>query len=230
MLAISKREFIESFKGIKPIIIIAIFLITAYYSGKFSDLLLSENIDFTAEELEVIHTIAISGLLIIFGMLFVMGLSHDTMNREMHERTIRFLVTRTSRSAIIIGKFVGIWLFWIVCLVTSFLVISIFVHKFDMITLFQATSLVAYYLALTILLSVLIPKPGFTMFLSIVLGIAFPIFNSWTVFTSNAWVSWMKYPLPFYYIDERNFNFIGILLLVGVILFIAVAIFNRRGC
>src|SRR5690625_5191418 len=116
MLAISKREFIQSFKGIKSIIIIAIFLATAYYSARFSDWLLSMNLDFTSQEMELIHTFAISALIMFFGMMFAMGLSHDAINREMHERTIRFLVTRTSRTSIIIGKFLGITLFWFVCL------------------------------------------------------------------------------------------------------------------
>lgn len=230
MLAICKREFIQSFKGFKSIIVIAIFLLTAYYSKSFADLLLSLNIDFTTEEKQIIQTIGISFLIMFFGMLFVMGLSHDTINREMHERTIRFLVTRTSRTSIIVGKFLGISLFWFVCLLASFVIISIFVHDFDFIVLFQSTSLAVYYSALTVLLSVLIPKPGFTMFLSVVLGIAFPIFNGWLVLTTNNWVSWLKYIFPFYYLDEVNGMFLIVFLLAAVFVAIAILAFRRREC
>ncbi|KAB8130308.1 ABC transporter permease subunit [Gracilibacillus oryzae] len=230
MLAICKREFIQSFKGIKSIIIIAIFLLTAYYSADFSDLLLSLSDDFTSEEKQIIHTVGISFLIMFLGMLFVMGLSHDIVNREMHERTIRFLVTRTSRTSIIVGKFLGIALFWFVCLLTSFVIISIFVHRFDLITLFQSASLAIYYSAFTVLLSVLIPKPSITMFLSIVIGIAFPILNGWVSLTSNVWVSWLKYLFPFYYVEEQNYSFLVVLLLAGVMVGIALLVFRRREC
>ncbi|MFD2627424.1 ABC transporter permease [Oceanobacillus kapialis] len=232
MLAICKREFIESFKGFKSIIVIAIFLVTAYYSADFSNFLLSLDADFTSEEEQILHTFGIAALIMVFGMLFVMGLSHDTVNREVHERTIRFLVTRTSRSSIIIGKFLGIALFWVVCLLASFLIITIFVHEFDVTTFLQSTSLAIYYSAVTVLVSVLIKKPGFTMFLSVVVGIAFPIFNGWVTYTSNAWFSWMKYFLPFYYLDDLSLNYklFVVLLLAGVLVMIALLVFRRREC
>ncbi|MDX8045363.1 hypothetical protein SH601_05110 [Gracilibacillus sp. S3-1-1] len=230
MFAISKREFFESFKGVKSIIIIAIFLMTAYFSTKFSDWLLFMNIDFTSQETELIHTFAISVLILVFGMLFTMGLSHDVMNREIHERTVRFLVTRTSRVSIIMGKFLGVVLFWFTCLLTSFLIISIFAHQFDVITFLQSLSLLVYYCACTLLLSVLISKPGFSMFLSMIIGIAFPIFNGWVFFTTNAWISWLKYLLPFYYVNDQDYRFMVIFLLAGVLLFIALKVFKRREC
>src|SRR5690606_30902758 len=111
MYTLAKREFINLFKGIKSIIVVVILLITSYYSAKFSNLLMS-GIELTAKEAENIHTFGLLGLMLLFGQLFVTGLSHDSINRETHERTIRFLVTRTSRTSIIIGKFIGIWMFW----------------------------------------------------------------------------------------------------------------------
>ena len=143
MYVIGKREFISLFKGIKSIMIIVIFLVTSYYSAKFSNLLMS-GIELTAKEAEHIHTVGLLTLLFLFGQLFVMGLSHDSINRETHERTIRFLVTRTSRTSIIFGKFFGIWLFWFVCLIVSFLLISIFAQKIDMFIFSQTMSLLTY--------------------------------------------------------------------------------------
>ena len=226
---IGKREFFSLFKGIKSIMIIVILLVTSYYSAKFSNLLTSE-IDLTAKEAENIYTIGLLALLFLFGQLFVMGLSHDTMNRETHERTIRFLVTRTSRSSIVLGKFFGIWLFWFVCLTVSFLLISIFAKKIDVFIFLQIMSLLTYQIALTILFSVLIPKPGFTMFLGTVLGLTFPILGFWLTFTSNVWVSWMKFITPFYYLDRDDYTFWVIVLLAGIMLGIANLIFKRREC
>lgn len=229
MYIIGKREFFSLFKGIKSIMIIVILLVTSYYSAKFSNLLTSE-IDLTAKEAENIYTIGLLALLFLFGQLFVMGLSHDTMNRETHERTIRFLVTRTSRSSIVLGKFFGIWLFWFVCLTVSFLLISIFAKKIDVFIFLQIMSLLTYQIALTILFSVLIPKPGFTMFLGIVLGLVFPILGFWLTFTSNVWVSWLKFITPFYYLDRDDYTFWVIVLLAGIMLGIANLIFKRREC
>ncbi|MDP1418208.1 hypothetical protein Q8G35_07275 [Peribacillus simplex] len=229
MYVIGKREFINLFKGIKSVIIVMMLLVTSYYSAKFSDLLMS-GIELTAKEAENIHTVGLLTLILLFGQLFVMGLSHDSLNRETHERTIRFLVTRTSRTSIILGKFLGIWLFWLICLTISFLLISIFSQKIDVFIFSQIMSLLTYQISLTILLSVLIPKPGFTMFLGIMVGLAFPIIGLWVSFTSNVWVSWMKFITPYYYLIREDYTFLVIVLLAGIMLVIANLIFKRREC
>ncbi|MFS0765564.1 hypothetical protein ABC374_19170 [Peribacillus sp. 1P06PB] len=229
MYIIGKREFISLFKGIKSVIIVMMLLATSYYSAKFSDLL-TTGIELTAREAENIHTVGLLILILFFGQLFVMGLSHDSLNRETHERTIRFLVTRTSRTSIILGKFLGIWLFWLICLTTSFLLTSIFSQKIDVFIFTQTMSLLTYQIGLTILLSVLIPKPGFTMFLGIMVGVAFPIIGLWVSFTSNVWVSWMKFITPYYYLIREDYTFLVIFILAGIMLVIANLIFKRREC
>ncbi|PAK39211.1 ABC transporter permease subunit [Peribacillus simplex] len=229
MYIIGKREFINLFKGIKSVMILMLLLATSYYSAKFSDLLTS-GIELTAREAENIHTVGLLILILFFGQLFVMGLSHDSLNRETHERTIRFLVTRTSRTSIILGKFLGIWLFWLICLTTSFLLTSIFSQKLDVFIFTQTMSLLTYQIGLTILLSVLIPKPGFTMFLGIMVGVAFPIIGLWVSFTSNVWVSWMKFITPYYYLIREDYSFLVIFILAGIMLVIANLIFKRREC
>ncbi|WP_350299909.1 hypothetical protein [Peribacillus frigoritolerans] len=229
MYIIGKREFISLFKGIKSVIIVMMLLATSYYSAKFSDLL-TTGIELTAREAENIHTVGLLILILFFGQLFVMGLSHDSLNRETHERTIRFLVTRTSRTSIILGKFLGIWLFWLICLTTSFLLTSIFSQKIDVFIFTQTMSLLTYQIGLTILLSVLIPKPGYTMFLGIMVGVAFPIIGLWVSFTSNVWVSWMKFITPYYYLIREDYTFLVIFILAGIMLVIANLIFKRREC
>lgn len=229
MYVIGKREFMSLFKGVKSLIVIAILLVTSYYSAKFANLLAS-GIELSAKEAENIHTVGLLGLLLLLGQLFIAGLSHDTINRETHERTMRFLVTRTSRTSIVLGKFLGIWLFWFICLIISFLIISMFAQKIDIFIFSQTMSLVTYQISLTILLSVLIPKPGFTMFLGIVVGLSFPILGLWVVFTSNVWVSWTKYITPFYYLEREDFSFLVIFIVAGIMLFFANFIFKRREC
>ncbi|MFS0645349.1 hypothetical protein [Siminovitchia sp. 179-K 8D1 HS] len=229
MYVISKREFFSLFKSIKSILIIGILLLTAYYSAKFSNVLLNV-IEFTPEEMEHIHTLGLLTLLFLFGQLFVMGLSHDCMNRETRERTMRFLVTRTSRASILYGKFFGIALFWFVCVAISFIIISIFSKQFAVFIFSQTMSLLIYQIALTVLLSVLIPKPGITMFLGTIIGLAFPIFGLWVTFTSNGWVSWIKFITPFYYLEREDYTIAVILLFASLMLLIAHLIFKRREC
>jgi ABC-2 type transport system permease protein len=229
MYVIGKREFISLFKGIKSIIIILILFLTSYYSAKFSNLLAS-GIDLKGREADNIYTVGLLTLVLLFGQLFIMSLSHDSINRETHERTIRFLVPRTSRTSILLGKFFGILLFWLICLTISFLLTSIFAQKINVFIFSQTMSLLAYQIAFTILLSTLIPNPGFTMFLGIVIGLAYPIFGFWVSFTSNVWVSWMKFITPYYYLSREDYTFLIIILLAGIMLFIANLIFGRREC
>ncbi|MBM7716562.1 ABC transporter permease subunit [Siminovitchia sp. FSL H7-0308] len=229
MYVIGKREFFNMFKSIKSILIICVLLLTAYYSAKFSNVL-TNMIEFTPKEMKHIHTLGLLTLLFLFGQLFVMGLSHDCMNRETHERTMRFLVSRTSRSSILYGKFFGIALFWFVCVAISFLIISFFAKQFDFFIFSQTMSLLFYQIALTLLLSVLIPKPGITMFLGIMIGLAFPVFGLWISFTTNEWISWLKFIMPFYYLEREDFSLLVIIIFSGLMLLIANLIFKRRDC
>lgn len=228
MFAIGKREFLKLFKGIKSIIIIMILVATSYYSAKFSNLLLSLE-EFSTEDSDKIEYAGLLILLLFLGQLFVMGLSHDAMNRETHDRTIRFLVTRTSRLSILLGKFSGIVLFWLVCVAASYLIIFFMTGTMDPLSFFQTMSLLIYQIALTILLSTLIPKPAFTMFLSVVIGLAFPIVSLWLAFTSNSYVSWLKFLTPFYYLEE-DYMFLLILPLAAVMFIISHLVFKRREC
>src|SRR5690625_3993560 len=229
MYVIAKREFFSLFKSIKSILVIGIILLTTYYSAKFSNVLMT-TIEFTAEEAESIHSAGLLTLLLLFGQLFVIGLSHDCMNREIHERTMRFLVTRTSRASILYGKFLGIVTFWLICVTVSLLIISIFAKQFDMFIFTQMMSLLIFQIALTIFLSVLILKPGLTMFLGIIIGLSFPIFGLWLAFTSNEWLSWVKFSTPFYYLMREDYTLLVIFIFSGLLLFMAHLLFERREC
>ncbi|WP_026672966.1 ABC transporter permease [Alkalihalobacterium bogoriense] len=229
MYVIGKREFISLFKGIKSIIIIVLLLVTAFYSAKYADLLTVAT-ELTVNEAENVHTFGILFIILFFGQLFIMGLSHDSINREIYDRTMRFLVTRTSRTSIVLGKFLGTWLFWLICLTVAFLLTSIFSKTFNVFIFSQIMSLLSFQIALAILLSSLITKPGITMFLGIIIGVVAPIFGFWFSLTSNTWIGSMKYLTPYYYLVRDDFTFVIILLLAGSMLLIANQVFKRREC
>ncbi|KRG14062.1 hypothetical protein [Lederbergia galactosidilytica] len=229
MYTIATREFFGLFKSIKSLIIIAILFLASYFSAKYADILLVVG-QLSEREAENIHSAGLLILLLLFGLLFIMGLSHDSLNREIHERTIRFLITRASRSSITVGKFLGIWFFWFVCITISFILISIYAHKIDLFIFSQIMSLLTYQIALTLLLSMLIPKPGITMFLGVILGLGFPIVGLWVSFTSNIWLSWTKFLVPYYYLNQDNYAFLIILLLAGILLLFTFLMLKRRDC
>lgn len=107
-MAITKKEFFQLFKSVKSIIMIVVLLVSSYYFAKYTERLVP------ILELEQTSSWYAGGLLIIlllFGPLFVMSLSHDVLNRELSERTMRFLVTKTSKANILFGKFLGVWIF-----------------------------------------------------------------------------------------------------------------------
>ncbi|WP_071458873.1 ABC transporter permease [Bacillus massilinigeriensis] len=227
MYEIGKREFINLFKSFKSITIVVLILTASFYSAKFSRLFEGEAKDFNGTDIQYLGLLV---LIVLFGTIFIMSLSHDTISREIHERTIRFLVTKTSRASIILGKFFGILLFWVICLFTSFILIGIFTQRIDWFIFFQTMSSLTFQIALTILVSVLVPKPMVTMFLGTLIGILFPILGFWLMTTERVWAVWIKYITPFYYLEQPNFSFLVIFLFSAILLLIASFILNRRDC
>lgn len=227
MIAIGKKEFVDMFKSIKSLIIIALLLVTSYFSAKYSDILGTATA-LTEQEMKDAYTVGLVFLLIFFGQLFVTSISHDTINKESHERTMRFLVTRTSRGQILFGKFSGVWLFWFSCIFVSFLLISIFSSQFHFLIFSQAIALLTYQISLTVLLSVVIHKPSITMFLGVVIGLLYPIFNFWLMLSTNSWFSWLKFASPYYYLMETDYLFLVVFVFSAMTLAIALLVFNRR--
>ncbi|MEW4327470.1 ABC transporter permease subunit [Rossellomorea marisflavi] len=229
MFAIAKREFFQLFKGFKSIAIILMLLVPTYYFAKFSSMFESA-LELTPDEADMAHSAGLLVVMIVFGQLFVMGLSHDTMNREMHERTMRFLLTRTSRRSIVAGKFLGILAFWFACITVSHVIIAIFSHRFDAFTFFQLMGLIACQVAFTVFLSTVVPVPALTMFMSIIAGILLPILGYWLAYTSNPWFSWMKYVDPNYYLVREDYTFLLMYLDAFILLLLSYVFFRRRGC
>jgi len=225
MKAICIREFISLFKSVKSIIIILVVFNVSYFSAKYIGIFIQQ---LNGGETTNIYSGGLSFLILMLGLLFVTSLSHDTVNREIQNRTIRFLVTKTSRTSILFGKFLGIFLFWLSCMMVSFILISIFSKSFDWIIFLQVMSMLTYMISMTLLLSVLIEKPGLTMFLGIVLGLAFPFLNLWVMFTSKPAISWLKYLAPYFYVEKDHFLFLIILLFAAGMLLVADVALRRR--
>ncbi|GIO21467.1 ABC transporter permease [Oceanobacillus sp. J11TS1] len=168
-------------------------------------------------------------LLILAAPLFVTSLSHNTINKEMDTRTIRFLATKTSRNNIILGKFIGSILFWGVCITVALLLIVPFSKSFSILNLVQSIIFVSYFIGLTLFLSTIISNPSLSMFLGIIISIALPVLGLWSTGTDNLFVKAIGYVTPyFYYMQEEAYDYYVYFVAVFPILFILLSLFIFR--
>ncbi|GGE64027.1 ABC transporter permease [Priestia taiwanensis] len=225
MWAICTHEFKSYFKSIKSLIIIAIFAGTAYLIA-----------DFFAEYKEIIppeignDVYAFGTVFVVYflGSLFIAAISHDVINREISSRTMRFLVTKTTRTNIILGKFLGGWLFWLFCITASFAIIFIMSHKFLWKGLLECMVFISVALAINLLFSILLPKPGLSMFFGIVFGLVFPALSFAAIYSENIYINWLKLITPYYYTDLGGYYPLINILYAGLLVFLSLILFKRR--
>lgn len=135
MLAIATKEFVEMMKSFKSLFIIALFVLSSYFMSSF----VSKNVVSIGTDTN--NYVSVTRILILlFGFLFVLMLSHDLISRETSTKTIRFLITKTSRTSIIVGKFLGVAAFWLFSLGISITIVSFFAKDFLWFTFLQLYS------------------------------------------------------------------------------------------
>jgi ABC-2 type transport system permease protein len=225
MNTICFHEFKSLFKSFKTLAIIGIIFGSSYLladvMGQFMQELGTEEIGKNG------YAAGLMILIVFFGLFFVSGLSHDTINREVSSRTMRFLVTKTSRTKIIIGKFLGISLFWTLCLFISFLLISSFSKEFLWLSFAESIIFITFSISLIVLVSVAFPRPAVTMFFGIILALLFPAISFWAIATSNPLVSWFKFLSPYYYIYLGGSYITVPVVMTVLLLVISIFLFKR---
>lgn len=225
MGAICKREFISLIKSIRAILIV-IFIVAMSIAGARLSSQIVEQVGVEGGENPYVAGMNLA--LLFFGFFFVFSLSHDVINREIHERTVRFLVTKTSRKKILYGKLLGVMLFWLCCLFISNVFIAVYARSFDLQNFLQSMSFVFYAVTLAFLLSIAIPNPRLTIFVGIFLAIMIPILSIWSMFSKAWYITWLKYLTPYYYLLDSQFKFLIILLFGIAMTFVAGLLFERR--
>jgi ABC-2 type transport system permease protein len=183
MYTIMWKEFFSLLKSFKSIAVVAFFILVTFIISRFLNKLPFQFIDGNMSP----YLLSIRFLVGAFGFLFGLALSHDILNREIESQTIRYLVTKIPRAQLIIGKSLGVYLFWIVSITISFLIISYYARSFFLFSYVQLLSFMAYVLGLTILLSFFIRKTTYSMFISVILGILLPALGVWV---TNIDVDW----------------------------------------
>lgn len=224
MIHIVKQEFLDAFKSIRSILIILFITYISYQSASIlrdNPLLVQEFVDLGGDE-SAVYTIASALVVLVFGFLFAFAISHDVINKEVELKTIRLLVTKQSRWQVVLGKFLGIFLFWAVVISVSFLIMTIIAGKWFTKDYVTALLLVFYMTSFVLLISTLIPKSKLTMFLGILFGIMLPIIGINAMFSDKWYMLLFKYILPYKYVAESA-GWLVIPFVIGLV-YIAISI------
>ena len=234
MWSIVKHESMELLKSIKSILVLLFLLGSAYIGVKTTELLknslgmLSEGDSLIAENEAMFSSMGLLFVVLIFGPLFAFILSHDVINRDIEQRTMRFLVTKTSRKSIVLGKLMGHLLFWITILTVAYLLVFVLSKQFSIYSFFQSLSFLSVFVTLALLLSLLIKKPILSSFISILLGIIIPIVSLWAMFSEKWYIAIFKYVSPYYYLQEETMIFLVNFAFASIYGLLAIYIFGKR--
>lgn len=230
MIHVLKREFIDSFKSVRSILIILFITFISYQSATFIDnnpSFINEFMENSGEEGSA-YTAAIAFIVIVFGFLFVFATSHDLVNKEIELKTMRLLVTKVSRLQIMMGKFLGTFLFWIVTVSISFAILSMIAGSWFPKDYFQSLIFLFYITSFVLLISTVITKTKLTMFLGILIGITLPIVALIAAVSDKWYLVPFNYILPYKYL-EGSVGMMLIPLAIGTVYFlISVFIMHRR--
>lgn len=226
MLAIAWKEFLSLFKSIKSIFIVLILISVSLGVAK----IFSVFGDDLTNSLGIKETPFSAGLLLtvlIASPLFVFTLSHNIINEELKNRTVRFLATKTSRFNILVGKFIGSLLFWTACLLLTTLLLIWYSHQFYILEFLQCVIFVSYYLALSTLLSTFINSTLLTNFLGITLSLVMTVLGLWSLNSKNLLLIIYSYITPYHYYFSDN-KIISFTVVIFTIIFLTISIYFFR--
>ncbi|WP_077324767.1 ABC transporter permease [Virgibacillus siamensis] len=232
MIYILRREFVDSFKSVRSVLIILFLTFIAYFSANFlkdhQDLINKIVMSGESISVDAVYTGAVSAVILVFGYLFVFAISHDIINSEIEMRTIRLLVTKASRFQIMLGKLLGTFLFWIATISVTYGVIFIISGSWSIKDYIQTICLLFYLVTFVLLISTVIQKTKLSMFLGILLAIVLPILNGISLLVDRWYFIPFKFTLPFYYLSH-SIMFMIFPIIIGVSFFvISILIMKRR--
>lgn len=225
MLPIATKEFWQLTKNIKSIVMVLILLASSYYFSK-NGRVFAAFLGYDSDNDAGIYATGLLIIIVFFGSLFTMALSHDVINREVSNRTIRFLLTRTSSEQIIWGKFLGTVAFWFACILLAVVIIAMTSQTFSGIILASVLCLITIEIAFAFVLSILISKPRMTMFLGIVFGTALPIMSQ-VVEYSDKWWGKLRYISPIHYSEQEDWQMILLPIAALLLIFSCIQVFKR---
>ncbi|SDJ12711.1 ABC transporter permease [Salimicrobium halophilum] len=219
MIALAKREFFDSFKSIKSLLIILFTTLVSWQTAQYlsSNPLLIQEAAVQGKESEFVTAVT-AFIVISLGFLFVFSVSHDIINKEIEGKTIRLLVTKKPRSQIMFGKFLGTLLFWVAIFSISYLVTSLIAQVWVTEEYLRMVAFLTYIVGMVFLVSTLVERTKLTMFIGVFAGIIIPILGIASTIVDKWWMIGIEYLLPYTYI-EKGFLMI-IPFLMGLMFFL----------
>lgn len=222
MVSVAKNEFFNLIKSVKAVIIILIFVLFSFYISNF----LIKSSELNARQGAVYSSLRL--LVFVMGYLFASILSHNTINREIEQRTGRLIVTKISRNSFWLGKFVGNLMFWFVCITSSYILISIMSNQLDVTVYFMTLSIMLYFVALVLLVSTVIDKTSMSNFVGLFLGIAMPGIGMWVTLDEKNVLGFAKYVFPYFYILKGGAFMLIPVLIAMIWLLISLIIIRKK--
>lgn len=218
MYTVAVEELRRMLKSIRATIIITVFVTFSY--------ILSTNIS-TFSEPTTENYSSIRLLVFILGYVFVSISSNNCVNHELETGSIKFILSKIKRYQFILGKFIGIFLFWFICISATFFIISSLTYQINFFIWFMLLCVITYYISFCILLSTSINNSAITNFLGLILGLIFPIVGLGSTL-SDKWYCYFRYLFPYEYILKGGIWIIVPLIISIIFLTIAIRIFNKR--
>ena len=210
MWAITKREFWNLIKSVRALIIILLFSAGSIW--------VTNSLSKVSGQLDVEEYYASLRLLVlIFGFLFATILSHSCFNGEVETKTIRLLLTKVSKTSIVIGKMLGASLFWLVCLTGSFIFISAVGKVFHPSELFIAFSTMAYFNSIILLVSVVTAKPSRSNFVGLIFALLLPGLGLYATLTATSPLHFLQYFFPYFYLLQ-GVEFMGVTMIFSTLI------------
>jgi ABC-2 type transport system permease protein len=219
MLTVAKNEFFKNLKSIKSILIILLFACLSFFMTRYLKGIIKSDLNGLYSTLKF--------LVFILGYLFVSTISHDVINREIEMQTIRLIVTKISKKRFLIGKLIGIIIFWFICIFISFSIISISAKMFNIMSFLLIFSCIYYYSCCVIFLSTIINKSTISNFLGIFLGLLLPPLGIYLTTTTN-FLKLLKWLFPYVYIEKSGFYILGPIVIGTVFILISLKILEKK--
>lgn len=226
MFAIALKEFTNLFKSIKSIIVILMIFSATIGIAKLLNIFKDQLKDMGLGENP--NSSGLMLIIFIFGPIFVFILSHNIINEEIKTRTVRFLITKTSRNKIILGKFLGVIAFWFSILLITIIALAFYTKSFYFIHMLQCLTFLSYFIALASLLSVIINNPIMSNFIGLALSIIISGLGFWSILSDKLILKIFSYITPYYFISKGDGMVFCTIILTIILLITSLIIFKRR--
>lgn len=225
MLALWMREFNYLCKGIKSVVLLSLFVGFTYMIASLSDYFpfLTQNTESSS---------SLSGglkfLILFFGFIFVSMVSHDTINKEIDTQTIRFLVTKTSRISIVLGKFLGILSFWILVTTLSYIPAVLKAQHIDFFDYLKLIQYLFVMVSVTIFLSSVVVKPFYSLLFGLCFGVVYPAVGMVSMIKEGFIWDQIRYISLFNYIKDTNGGLYFPFMASALLVILSIIVFQRR--